>query len=52
MVYIDLHFHSIYSDGTYAPEELLYYAKKKELSAVSLTDHDAIKGLERAKKRA
>lgn len=52
MSYIDLHFHSIYSDGTYTPEELLYYAKKKELSAVSLTDHDTIKGLERAEKQS
>lgn len=52
MAYIDLHFHSIYSDGTYTPEELLCYAKKKELSAVSLTDHDTIKGLERAKKQS
>lgn len=49
MAYIDLHFHSIYSDGTYTPEELLCYAKKKELVAVSLTDHDTIKGLERAR---
>ena len=52
MAYIDLHFHSIYSDGTYTPEELLYYAKKKELSVVSLTDHDTIKGLERARKQS
>ena len=52
MAYIDLHFHSIYSDGTYTPEELLSHAKKKELSVVSLTDHDTIKGLERAEKQA
>lgn len=52
MPYIDLHFHSIYSDGTYTPEELLSYAKKKELSAVSLTDHDTINGLERAQKQS
>lgn len=52
MAYIDLHFHSIYSDGTYTPEELLYHAKKKGLSAVSLTDHDTIKGLERAGKQS
>lgn len=52
MAYIDLHFHSIYSDGTYTPEELLNYAKKKELAAVSLTDHDTIKGLERARKQS
>lgn len=52
MAYIDLHFHSIYSDGTYTPEELLNYAKMKELAAVSLTDHDTIKGLERAGKQS
>lgn len=52
MANIDLHFHSIYSDGTYTPEELLCYAKEKELSAVSLTDHDTIKGLERAEKQS
>ncbi|MDE6420167.1 MAG: PHP domain-containing protein [Lachnospiraceae bacterium] len=52
MAYIDLHFHSIYSDGTYTPEELLNHAKKKELSVVSLTDHDTIKGLERAENQA
>lgn len=52
MAYIDLHLHSIYSDGTYTPEELLCYAKEKGLSAVSLTDHDTIKGLERAEKQS
>ncbi len=52
MSYIDLHLHSIYSDGTYTPEEILYYAKKKELSAVSLTDHDTIYGLGRAEKQS
>lgn len=52
MAYIDLHLHSIYSDGIYTPEELLNHAKKKELSIVSLTDHDTIKGLERAEKQA
>lgn len=52
MSYVDLHIHSIYSDGIDTPEELLNYAKKKKLSAVSLTDHDTIKGLERAGKQA
>lgn len=52
MGYIDLHFHSIYSDGAYTPEALLCYAKKKGLTAVSLTDHDTIKGLEGARRQA
>ncbi len=45
---IDLHMHSVYSDGTYTPSELVAYAKKKGLSALSLTDHDTIDGLEEA----
>lgn len=45
---IDLHMHSVYSDGTYTPAELVAYAKQKELSAISLTDHDTIDGLEEA----
>lgn len=42
---IDLHMHSIYSDGTYTPTELVVYAKEKGLSAIALTDHDTIDGL-------
>lgn len=52
MRYIDLHTHSVYSDGTYTPEELVSYAQKKGLSAMSLTDHDTIDGLEEARKQA
>lgn len=46
---IDLHMHSVYSDGTYTPSELVVYAKQKGLSAISLTDHDTIDGLEEAR---
>lgn len=49
---IDLHMHSIYSDGTYTPTELVTYAKKKGLSAISLTDHDTIDGLNEARQQA
>ena len=45
---IDLHMHSVYSDGTYTPSELVAFAKQKGLSALSLTDHDTIDGLEEA----
>ena len=34
--------HSYFSDGTNSPEELLYLAKEKNLSAISITDHDTI----------
>lgn len=36
----DLHIHTIYSDGTYTPEEAVRVAKDKSLSAVAITDHD------------
>lgn len=52
MRYIDLHTHSVFSDGTYTPCELVSYAQKKGLSTISLTDHDTIDGLEEAKKQA
>lgn len=44
---IDLHMHSIYSDGTHTPEELIEHAAQAELSAVALTDHDTVRGISR-----
>lgn len=49
---IDLHMHSVYSDGTYTPTELVTYAKRKGLSAISLTDHDTIDGLDEARQQS
>lgn len=49
---IDLHMHSVYSDGALTPDELVIYAKEKRLSAISLTDHDTIAGLKDARKQA
>jgi len=45
---IDLHVHSTYSDGTLTPKELVILAKKQGLSAMALTDHDTIIGVEEA----
>lgn len=45
---IDLHVHSNFSDGSMTPTELVHYARRKGLSAIALTDHDAINGLEEA----
>jgi len=45
---IDLHVHSTYSDGTLTPTELVILAKKQGLSAMALTDHDTIVGVEEA----
>jgi len=44
---IDLHSHSIFSDGTNTPEELVALAEQGGLSALALTDHDTTDGLPR-----
>ncbi len=41
----DLHTHSVFSDGTCSPKELLILAKEAGLSAVALTDHNTIAGI-------
>jgi len=38
----DLHTHTIYSDGTCTPEELVRKAMETGLSGLSITDHDTI----------
>jgi len=45
---IDLHTHSHFSDGTMSPSELVALAKAKRLSAIALTDHDTMAGVEEA----
>ncbi|MBQ7378876.1 MAG: PHP domain-containing protein [Clostridia bacterium] len=41
----DLHTHSIYSDGTSTPAELIKLAKGAGLSAIALTDHNTVSGI-------
>lgn len=38
----DLHCHSLCSDGTNTPKELIDLAKKEVLAGISITDHDSI----------
>jgi len=45
---IDLHTHSTASDGSYSPTALIAGAVKRGLTAIALTDHDTIGGLEEA----
>ena len=45
---IDLHIHTVYSDGTYTPEEVVTRAKDLDLVAISITDHDSVDGVEEA----
>ena len=41
----DLHVHTVYSrDALITPEELVFYARKRGLSAVAVTDHDSVDG--------
>jgi 3',5'-nucleoside bisphosphate phosphatase len=47
-MHADLHIHSHFSDGTYAPEDLPRLALQHGLGAVALTDHDTIDGCLRA----
>jgi predicted metal-dependent phosphoesterase TrpH len=46
---IDLHVHSNISDGTYSPEEVIRIALEKGVTAIALTDHDTVEGVERAR---
>lgn len=45
---IDLHTHSLFSDGSYTPNELVIYAKEKDMYAIALTDHDTTDGVNEA----
>jgi predicted metal-dependent phosphoesterase TrpH len=45
---IDLHTHTVYSDGTFTPTELIALARRRDLDAVAVTDHDTTSGLSEA----
>ncbi|HLG67076.1 MAG TPA: PHP domain-containing protein [Acidimicrobiales bacterium] len=49
---IDLHTHSVASDGTEPPERVVELAAEAGCSAVALTDHDTLAGLAAAGRRA
>lgn len=44
---IDLHVHSTFSDGSMTPEELVELAAKAGITAMALTDHDGMMGIDR-----
>ncbi|MDD4955392.1 MAG: PHP domain-containing protein [Candidatus Omnitrophica bacterium] len=46
----DLHIHSVFSDSDATIEEIFKIAKEKNLSAIAITDHDTVDGLEEARK--
>lgn len=45
MKFVDLHTHSNCSDGTLTPTQLLDYALSKGISAIALTDHNNVEGV-------
>lgn len=44
----DLHVHTNFSDGHYSPEQIIDIAVKKGLNGIAITDHDTVKGLDKA----
>lgn len=45
----DLHCHTKISDGSTTLEDFIFLVKKRKLTAVSVTDHDTLVGIKRAK---
>ncbi len=41
---VDLHSHSVYSDGLFTIEELVNRAKERNVDIIALTDHDTVLG--------
>lgn len=48
----DLHIHTHFSDGEDSPEQVISYAKSAGVQLVSVTDHDSVDGVRRAKAAA
>src|SRR3984885_12271331 len=45
--FADLHLHTLFSDGTFTPEELAQRGAQVGLVAMALTDHDTVEGCAR-----
>jgi predicted metal-dependent phosphoesterase TrpH len=45
---VELHTHSVYSDGTATPTELIQMAADRKIQGFSLTDHDTVEGVQEA----
>lgn len=41
---VDMHIHTIASDGTFTPEEIVKRAKSLGMKSIAITDHDTIDG--------
>lgn len=50
--FVDLHIHSVASDGDLRPGEVVRHAEMRKLAAAALTDHDTLAGLGEAARAA
>ena len=46
-IFAHLHLHTLFSDGTFTPEELAARGRQCGLAAMALTDHDSVEGCAR-----
>ena len=51
-LYVDLHLHSLYSDGVSSPKNLAVNCALIGMEAISLTDHDSTQGYKEIKKES
>src|SRR5947207_5447764 len=42
---VDLHTHTVHSDGSYTPAEIVDLARRSGLPALAITDHDTLDGI-------
>ena len=47
--YVDLHIHTVHSDGCYSPTQIVMMAAEKGLKAIAIADHDSVSGVEEAR---
>jgi predicted metal-dependent phosphoesterase TrpH len=45
-MFADLHLHSVFSDGTDTPNELVLLAKENDIKVISIADHDSLSAYE------
>lgn len=48
MIEVDLHLHTVYSDGRLSPAELVRLCARRGLKAIAITDHDSTEGIPEA----
>lgn len=44
-VLVDLHMHTTFSDGIRSPEDLIAFNKSRNVSIMSINDHDTVRGV-------